>query len=79
MIMELAEGGELLKYVSDRGDLKEVMARKILLQICDAICHCHMRGVVHRDLKLENVMFKDSEDCYVKVIDFGISGVCTTF
>jgi len=34
---------------------------------------------VHRDLKLENVLFKDVEDCYVKVIDFGISGVCTTF
>ena len=31
MIMELAEGGELLKYVSDRGQLKEVDARKILL------------------------------------------------
>ena len=77
--MELAEGGELLKYVSDRGVLKEVEARKILLQIVDAICCCHMRGIVHRDLKLENVMFKDTEDCYVKVIDFGISGVCTTF
>ena len=31
MIMELAEGGELLKYVSDRGQLKEIDARKILL------------------------------------------------
>ena len=79
MIMELAEGGELLKYVSDRGTLKEEEARKILLQIVDAICCCHMRGIVHRDLKLENVMFKDTEDLYVKVIDFGISGVCTTF
>lgn len=79
MIMELAEGGELLKYVSDRGQLKEVDARKILLQICDAICTCHMQGIVHRDLKLENVLFKDTEDMYVKVIDFGISGVCSTF
>jgi serine/threonine protein kinase len=34
---------------------------------------------VHRDLKLENILFKDVEDLYVKVIDFGISGVCTTF
>jgi hypothetical protein len=58
MIMELAEGGELLKYVGDKGTLKEAEARKILLQIVDAICCCHMRGIVHRDLKLENVMFK---------------------
>ena len=63
MIMELAEGGELLKYVSDRGILKEIEARKIMLQIVDAICCCHMRGIVHRDLKLENVLFKDMEDC----------------
>ena len=39
--------------------------------------YCHSRGVIHRDLKLENVMFKnkDDEDLYVKVIDFGIAGV----
>ena len=39
--------------------------------------YCHSRGVVHRDLKLENVMFKnkDDEDLFVKVIDFGIAGV----
>ena len=79
MIMELAEGGELLQYVSERGQLKEADARKILLQIVDAICCCHMQGIVHRDLKLENVLFKDTEDQYVKVIDFGISGVCSTF
>ena len=40
----------------------EAEARKILLQIVDAICCCHMRGIVHRDLKLENVLFKDTED-----------------
>lgn len=39
--------------------------------------YCHSRGVVHRDLKLENVLFKyaDDEDLFVKVIDFGIAGV----
>lgn len=39
--------------------------------------YCHSRGVVHRDLKLENVMFKhkDDEDLFVKVIDFGIAGM----
>jgi serine/threonine protein kinase len=40
--------------------------------------YCHNRGVVHRDLKLENVLFKnqDYEDDYtVKVVDFGIAGV----
>ncbi len=43
--------------------------------------YCHTRGVVHRDLKLENVLFRDpveddDRELYVKVIDFGIAGVC---
>jgi len=79
MIMELAKGGELMHYVRDKGNLNEKEARKILIQIVNALQYCHSNGVVHRDLKLENVMFKDVDDLYVKVIDFGISGVCTTF
>lgn len=79
MIMELASGGELMEYVSKRGKLSEIEARKILIQIVNAIQYCHSHGVVHRDLKLENILFRDVEDLTVKVIDFGISGVCTTF
>jgi serine/threonine protein kinase len=37
---------------------------------------CHLKGIIHRDLKLENVMFKDKERAIVKVVDFGISGRC---
>jgi len=39
--------------------------------------YCHSRGVVHRDLKLENVLFKNKieDDFSVKVIDFGIAGM----
>ncbi|MFN7881382.1 MAG: protein kinase domain-containing protein [bacterium] len=39
--------------------------------------YCHSRGVVHRDLKLENVLFRtqNEDDFVVKVIDFGIAGM----
>lgn len=38
--------------------------------------YCHNRGIVHRDLKLENVLLKAPGDNTVKVVDFGIAGVC---
>ena len=78
MIMEVAKGGELMDYVAKNGRLSELQARGVLLQIVNAIQYCHSHGVVHRDLKLENVLLADVEDLYIKVIDFGISGVCTT-
>jgi serine/threonine protein kinase len=38
--------------------------------------YCHIRGIVHRDLKLENVLFKQAGELTIKVVDFGIAGVC---
>jgi serine/threonine protein kinase len=76
LIMEYAGGGTLLDYVTSNYPLGEITARKIFLQIANAIHYCHLRGVVHRDLKLENVLFKDSLQEQIKIIDFGIAGVC---
>jgi serine/threonine protein kinase len=76
MIMECAPDGELLTYVEERGKLDEVSARTIFKQIVTAISYCHSRGIVHRDLKMENVLFKDKNSLHIKVVDFGIAGVC---
>lgn len=76
MIMECAPDGELLAYVEERTRLDEHTARIIFKQICSAISYCHSRGIVHRDLKMENVLFKDKEHLHIKVVDFGIAGVC---
>ena len=37
---------------------------------------CHAQGVIHRDLKLENVMFETMMRNRIKVVDFGIAGLC---
>jgi serine/threonine protein kinase len=78
MIMEAAMGGELLNYTQKEQQIKEKVARNILLQVVQAMLYCHSRGVVHRDLKMENVLFKNEhfeDDFFVKVVDFGIAGV----
>lgn len=59
MIMEYAGGGELLGYLKKRTTMNEVDARQIILQISNSILYCHTRGIIHRDLKLENVIFRD--------------------
>lgn len=38
---------------------------------------CHNNGVVHRDLKLENILFESSARTKIKVVDFGIAGLLT--
>jgi serine/threonine protein kinase len=58
MIMECAAGGELYKWVEERGQIGEVETRRIIQQVINAMHYCHIRGIVHRDLKLENVLFK---------------------
>lgn len=76
MIMECAGGGELFKWVQERGRVSEIETREIIMQVINAMHYCHIRGIVHRDLKLENVLFKSQGDMRIKVVDFGIAGVC---
>lgn len=48
----------------------------ILYQVLQAVNHLHIHGVVHRDIKAENIMFKSSschKDLDIKLIDFGLS------
>lgn len=37
--------------------------------------YCHNRKLIHRDLKLENLMFANKNDTLIKVVDFGIAGM----
>ena len=72
LLEELCTGGELLSKV--KKPLKEKEIAKIFKQIMSAIAYCHEKGIVHRDMKLENILFAtESEDSPIKIIDFGLS------
>ena len=73
LIMELCIGGEL----AQRKLTKEGQVVALTSQLLSAIAYCHKRGVVHRDIKLENIIFvNDERTSPIKLIDFGLS---TTF
>mmetsp|Transcript_20656 Transcript_20656/g.52602 ORF Transcript_20656/g.52602 Transcript_20656/m.52602 type:complete len:420 (-) Transcript_20656:327-1586(-) len=75
IFMELAGGGELFDQVIDRGAdaMPEDYARNFFCQMLDGVNYCHLAGVAHRDLKLENVLL--NAEGVIKLIDFGLSHV----
>lgn len=74
-VMEYLEGGELLRFLEERGRLGEEEALAVFRQIVSAIDYCHRQKIVHRDLKLENIMKVDRASLDIKIVDFGIAGL----
>ena len=73
LFQELCTGGELSKKIQTT-QLKEKEIARIFNEIMSAVAYCHEKGIVHRDLKLENILFaSESPDSPVKIIDFGFS------
>ena len=73
LLQELCTGGELYKK-HQTTQLKEKEIAIIFNQIMSAVAYCHEKGIVHRDLKLENVLFAtEAPDSPIKIIDFGFS------
>jgi len=73
LLQELCTGGELYKKYQTT-QLKEKEIAKIFNQIMSAVAYCHEKGIVHRDLKLENILFASEDpDSPIKIIDFGFS------
>lgn len=75
--MEFVEGKSLRMLLHERQTIQLDHALDIVAQICNAIEHAHKCGVVHRDLKPDNVMLTDSENTSysVKIIDFGLGKI----
>src|SRR3712207_4527443 len=69
--MEYLPGGTLKDKIMSRGALPPRTAAAVALQIAEALCAAHERGVIHRDIKPHNILITESGD--VKGTDFGIA------
>jgi serine/threonine-protein kinase len=80
IVMELLEGYSLAEWLERDGALSPVLAVQIMLPVIDALCAAHRAGVVHRDLKPDNVFISHpSSDLCPKLLDFGIAKLNTDF
>ena len=75
IVMELIEGVTLMQYMQKRGALGWKEALHFSVQIARALEHAHSKGIVHRDIKPQNVMIL--RDGTIKVADFGIAALET--
>ncbi|KAH0700165.1 calcium-dependent protein kinase 28-like [Solanum tuberosum] len=76
IVMELCEGGELLDRILAKKDSRytEKDAAIVVGQMLKVAAQCHLHGLVHRDMKPENFLFKSpKEDSPLKATDFGLS------
>uniref|UniRef100_A0A8C6YRN7 non-specific serine/threonine protein kinase n=1 Tax=Nothoprocta perdicaria TaxID=30464 RepID=A0A8C6YRN7_NOTPE len=73
IVMEYASKGDLYDYISERQRLSEHEARHFFRQVVSAVYYCHKNGIVHRDLKLENILLDANGN--IKIADFGLSNV----
>jgi len=71
IVMEYVEGETLKNYISRNGALPVKEAVSIMLQILDGIDYAHKNGIIHRDIKSQNILF--AKDGRIKVTDFGIA------
>ncbi|XP_069580155.1 NUAK family SNF1-like kinase 2 [Brachyistius frenatus] len=73
IVMEYASRGDLYDYICDKRSICEREARHFFRQIVSAVNYCHQNGIVHRDLKLENILLDGNGN--VKIADFGLSNL----
>ncbi len=79
VLMELLEGATLTQHLAGHGPMAPGELREVFSQLCHGVAAAHGRGVVHRDLKPDNVFLQRARTASggrsVKVLDFGIAKV----
>lgn len=74
--MEFVDGRTLKEIITEQGKIEQGEAVRCALQILAALSHAHQRGIIHRDVKPQNILVSRSGQ--IKIGDFGIAGVADT-
>ncbi|XP_076445790.1 myosin light chain kinase A-like [Babylonia areolata] len=80
LVMEICTQGELADRLKENKLFSEAETKQIMVELAGAISYLHKHGIVHRDLKLENILLGEnpedpSDKLFIKVTDFGLSVV----
>ena len=73
LVMEYVQGKTLKAVIQERGRLSAPLACQIAIRILSALEHAHRNGIIHRDIKPQNILVHD--DGHIKVADFGIARI----
>jgi serine/threonine protein kinase len=75
LVMELCNGKSLYHYIKKKENMRlpEELCRVIFRQLVDGLAYLHANDIVHRDLKLDNILIDPSDGNRIKIIDFGFS------
>ena len=73
LVMEYVQGKTLKEVIQERGRLSAPLACQITIRILSALEHAHRNGIVHRDIKPQNILVH--ADGHIKVADFGIARI----
>src|SRR5580692_5681828 len=74
LVLEYIEG-DTLRDMTNRGPLPVSHVVKLALEVADALAEAHSRGIIHRDLKLDNIMV--TRRGHAKILDFGLAKMQT--
>lgn len=74
LVIELLEGGEIIKRIKDKTKLQHQDIARIMRSILSSLDHIHSKNIMHRDLKPENILLRKKNDLFNLVIaDFGLA------
>jgi len=76
LVMEYVQGKTLKEVIQERGKLSAPLSCQIAIRILSALEHAHRNGIIHRDIKPQNILVH--ADGHVKVADFGIARIANS-